>query len=284
MCRPRWVGGLGVLDMKWMNVALQAKWLWLQRVDRNMPWTEFTFSVLKESRHLFQAATRADVGDGKDMMFWEDRWLNGYRIQELAPRAYDRILAKTRRSRTVYVAIAKCRWAWDMGPALDAEALWQYMATWPMVAAIQLDYWCRDRIVGPWDKDGQYSAKSAYAAKFTGLEVSPTATFTWHSWTLLRCRFFAWLAIMNRCWTSKRLARRGLPHQDSCPLCDQHSETIGHLLIDCVFAQEVWAKVFTAQGMPHGAPQAGEALADWRARHAPYASLPCGRYESIGMP
>uniref|UniRef100_A0A453F0W5 Reverse transcriptase zinc-binding domain-containing protein n=1 Tax=Aegilops tauschii subsp. strangulata TaxID=200361 RepID=A0A453F0W5_AEGTS len=51
---------------------------------------------------------------------------------------------------------------------------------------------------------------------------------------------------MDRCWTSDRLARRGLQHQDVCPFCDQHDETINHLLVECVLAREVWTRVFSA--------------------------------------
>lgn len=80
MCTPKWAGGLGILDMRWMNVALQTKWLWLQRADQNRPWSEFSFSVQMESRQLFQAATRAVVSDGRGTLFWEDRWLNGYQL------------------------------------------------------------------------------------------------------------------------------------------------------------------------------------------------------------
>ena len=50
--------------------------------------------VPKESRLLFQAAARVHLGDGKNTLFWEDRWLMGSRIQELAPRLYDRIPAR----------------------------------------------------------------------------------------------------------------------------------------------------------------------------------------------
>ena len=46
----------------------------------------------------------------------------------------------------------------------------------------------------------------------------------------------AWLVTHNKCWTVDRLARRGLPHPEFCPLCDQEEETIDHLLVHCVFA------------------------------------------------
>ena len=37
------------------------------------------------------------------------------------------------------------------------------------------------------------------------------------------------------CWTD-RLQKRGLPHPEHCPLCDQEEENIQHILISCVIA------------------------------------------------
>lgn len=98
LSRPRWAGGLGVPNLRWMNIALQTKWLWLQRVDHSRPWVEFKFNIPKEARGLFRAAARMTIGDGRTAPFWEDRWLTGYRIQELAPVVYDRISKRTRQS------------------------------------------------------------------------------------------------------------------------------------------------------------------------------------------
>lgn len=83
--RPKWVGGLGVTNLRWMNMALQAKWLWLQRADQSRPWAKYKFSVPNEMRGLFQVAARVSLGDGRTSLFWEDQWLHGYRLQELAP-------------------------------------------------------------------------------------------------------------------------------------------------------------------------------------------------------
>lgn len=211
-------------------------------------------------------ATRTIVGDGHRALFWEDRWLNGFRIEELAPRVYAWVPCKTRRMRTVFEAIVEGRWATDVGPSVDAETLQQYLLVWPTVAAIELDGHVQDSIVWSSEKEGQFSAKSAYDAKFAGMEVSPMAIFTWKSRAPLRCRFFTWLTIKDRCWTSDRLARRDLPHHDSSPFCDQHDETICHLLLVCVFARTVWPRIFSALGLVQGMPQEGETLTEWCAR------------------
>lgn len=67
----------------------------------------------------------------------------------------------------------------------------------------------------------------------------------WRSWAPLKVKIFVWLACWKRCWTSHRLACRGLPHPDKCPLCDQQEEDIDHLLISYVFVREVWHQVLS---------------------------------------
>jgi hypothetical protein len=64
-----------------------------------------------------------------------------------------------------------------------------------------------------------------------------------------------WLAVRNRCWTSDRLARRGLPHPDRCPLCDQEDDTIQHLLTSCVVARQVWFSLFSTLNLSTLAPR-----------------------------
>lgn len=108
---------------------------------------------------------------------------------------------------------------------------------------VQLNQGVPDSIVWAWEKDGAFSVRSAYAAKFWGRKVIPMADFTWKSKAPLQCHFFAWLALQNRCWTSDRLERRGLDHQEACPFCEQEKETIDHILLNCVFARECWTIV-----------------------------------------
>ncbi|XP_073367720.1 uncharacterized protein [Aegilops tauschii subsp. strangulata] len=237
-----------------------------QRVDRTRPWAEFKFLVPDEARGLFQAAAKVTVGNGNTALFWEDRWLNGYRIQELAPLIYDMVSKQTRDARTVAEAIQGATWARDVGPNMNDRALLQFLEVWPHVHSVAIDPQQPDQLKWSWEKDGKFSARSSYAANFAALQCSPTATYTWASRTPLRCRFFAWLALRGRVWTSDRLARRGLPHQDTCPFCDQNDETINHLMTQCVFVKEVWTKVGQAVGMTGMTPSSDEDLVTWCTR------------------
>lgn len=65
-----------------------------------------------------------DVGDGRSTFFWEDRWLHGMMIQEIAPRIYDRIRPRTRSGRTVADAL---------------EGTWtQYLVVWEHIFMVDL--------------------------------------------------------------------------------------------------------------------------------------------------
>lgn len=78
---------------------------------------------------------------------------------------------------------------------------------------------------------------------------------------------FIWLAILNRCWTADRLARRGMEHPERCLLCDQEEEDMQHLLTKCVFSREVWFCIFNKVGMCSLTPSAQEgSFSDWWCR------------------
>ena len=112
-----------------------------------------------------------------------------------------------------------------------------------------------------------YSSKSAYRAYFFG-------SITFEPWRQLRkcwapnkCKIFLWLAIHSRCWTIDRLAKRGLPHPDKCPLCDQEEETIQHLLTSCFVVRQVWFNLFAPLNLSRSVPRQHESsFTEWWCR------------------
>ncbi|TVU05324.1 hypothetical protein EJB05_48482, partial [Eragrostis curvula] len=96
--------------------------------------------------------------------------------------------------------------------------------------------WTPDPAVG-------FTTKSAYNRFFMASVQFEPYRRLWKSWAPLKVKIFLWLAILNRCWTADRLARRGMQHPEHCPLCDQEEENIQHLLTTCVVAREVWFHV-----------------------------------------
>jgi len=61
-----------------------------------------------------------------------------------------------------------------------------------------------------------------------------------------------------------RLQKRGLPHPDHCPLCDQEDETVQHILTTCVFARQFWFAVLQPLNLVALVPsRITVSLADW---------------------
>lgn len=114
------------------------------------------------------------------------------------------------------------------------------MQLWDVIHGIELIAGAHDEHLWRFEASGKYSSRSAYRIFFTGSTAFEPYARLWRSWAPLRSKLFLWTAIMDRCWTADHLARRGLQHPPACPFCDQHGETIEHILIQCVLAREVW--------------------------------------------
>jgi hypothetical protein len=101
----------------------------------------------------------------------------------------------------------------------------------------------------------------------------------WKSWAPPRCKFFIWLVFHNRCWMADRLAKRGLPHPEACPFCDQAEKSIHHLLVGCVFTRQVWVMILQHLGLSNLAPGGAESrFSGWKKKSkARLYQKTCGR-------
>lgn len=116
-----------------------------------------------------------DIGDGRSSIFWEDRWLGGWRIQEIAPKIYDRIPMRVRSTKKVFDALHLGSWAGDIGPDIDSAVMEEYIQLCMRLAEVQLDTHTTDNTRWAWEVSSEFSARSAYAANFVAREVEPYA-------------------------------------------------------------------------------------------------------------
>jgi hypothetical protein len=42
---PKELGGLGIINLRKMNITLRTRWLWLSHVEASRPWQEFDIQV-----------------------------------------------------------------------------------------------------------------------------------------------------------------------------------------------------------------------------------------------
>lgn len=93
-------------------------------------------------------------------------------------------------------------------------------------------------------QNGQYSAKSAYKARFLGSTKGPRLGSIWRTRAPPKCKIFAWLILQDRIWTSVRLQHRGWDCCSlACPLCRCEMKTAHHMVAGCRFTKRVFEHV-----------------------------------------
>jgi hypothetical protein len=203
---------------------------------------------------LFAVSICTVVRDGASTLFWTDRWIQGKSVVDLAPELVAAVPARFHKLRTVHEKLSSGIWTNDVRNDLSDIAFLQFTCIWTTVQDIQLVPGVVDLHIWTPSSSGTFSSKSAYERFFVGAVNFEPADRIWKAWAPTKCKFFLWLAALNRCWTVDRLARRGLEHLERCPLCDQEDETVQHLLASCVFAREAWAHILSKVGLQHLSP------------------------------
>jgi hypothetical protein len=247
--RPKELGGLDLFDLKLFGWALRVRWLWLQKSYPGRPWAIFPLHFTKEAVCLFNSVVYTEIGNGLNTLFWTDKWLHGHCIQELAPAVFASIPRKVTKSRLVKDALTNLSWVQDVQGALSYAFWVQFLDLAEILEGTLLQPNVQDRHVWRFSSSGDYSSKSAYTAMFHGSVFFKQADRIWKTWAPSKCRFFLWLVGHNKCWTADRLAKRGLTQSLLCPLCDQHDETINHLLVGCSFARHFWFELLRPFGL-----------------------------------
>ena len=67
---------------------------------------------------MFHAYTYMELGDSRKALFWEDRWLQGKSIAEIAPCLYASVGSQVKKVRTVDQALIGDSWTRDISGAL----------------------------------------------------------------------------------------------------------------------------------------------------------------------
>lgn len=69
---------------------------------------------------MFRASTTWYVGNGQTCRFWEDHWLDGQTMSEIAPLVYNRVPKRRRKTRLVRDGLLNRAWITDIQGAMGA--------------------------------------------------------------------------------------------------------------------------------------------------------------------
>ena len=96
--------------------------------------------------------------------------------------------------------------------------------------------------------------------QFIGSTMTNFKCLIWKVWALPKYKFFGWLAIQNRIWTSDRLQARAWPNNGVRLLCRVH------LFQDCRYTRRIWEGIAIWLGNEHMRPSAwvlGDSVQIW---------------------
>jgi hypothetical protein len=114
------------------------RWLWLEKTDPNRPWSALPICLPDKVQALFSVAMQVEIGDGSRTLFWQDRWLHGHRIADIAPRLVAAIPKKKINQRKVQETLTENRWALDIPGAITVGVLVEYLQLWEVLQIVEL--------------------------------------------------------------------------------------------------------------------------------------------------
>jgi hypothetical protein len=86
----------------------------------------------------------------------------------------------------------------------------------------------------------------------------------WKNRATPKAKFFVWLAVKGRIWTTERRFRHGLQDTSTpCEICLQEEETADHILLQCVAAREVWHMCRERLEMNYEEPTRESTIQEW---------------------
>ncbi|CAN1753324.1 Putative ribonuclease H protein At1g65750 [Linum perenne] len=261
-------GGLGVLDLRSMNLALLGKWTWRFGMERNAWWRNLMVIkcgrgrsdwyatwdgspsgwsvwkwIVKDSANLWKYG-HIDPGGGW-VSFWFDFWVSGGRcLSDLFPRVAAAAQSLDALMCDLYSFVDRS-WdipiRWQLRGGAEAERLG--LLVYLQACSPALQTFGPPSIVWHLETSGSFSVRSSARelihSKFGGHDDFPSDVI-WNIQVPTKVAGFLWQVAHGNISTIDNLMRRGLSIPNRCVMCEQDSESIWHLFWSCPFASQVW--------------------------------------------
>nr|XP_043639045.1 uncharacterized protein LOC122610115 [Erigeron canadensis] len=188
---------------------------------------------------------KREVGNGMDIRLWLDPWACNDTLKERFP-----ILFQKDKDKKVCVADGFC---WESNKLLGGDinfAPWlrddtngEGTSLLQLLDGKQLSG-TNDRWIWSRSKDSTFSVKLVKEWLNCDKDYSNRQVFKWCKWVPRKCNIFMWRVGLDRIPTLAALNTRNCRFGSLlCGMCDQHEESVGHLLLECEVAMEFWQKI-----------------------------------------
>ena len=254
------MGGLGIPDLRSLNLALLSSWIFRYHLNNDSIWTKIVdFKYKTKKPNIFccpevgtspfwkgiiwamQAAhmgVRWVIGNGDKIRFWEDQWLDNTCLAILFWPLYVINEQHGKTVREVWNG-EELQLSFRRGVSERIMGMWEELKA--VVQSITLNNEV-DQILWTYSSSGKYCVQSLYAI-VNHRGVVPI--FVHDVWKLNIPRwvqFFLWLLSNNRVLTRDNLAKRREVN-DPTWLFYNEKESITHLFFQCCVASNVWVYI-----------------------------------------
>ena len=194
---------------------------------------------------MIHKGTRWQVGNGKTIHIWEDKWLP-------TPTTYKKISPPCIFDDFPMVSALINQDTKHLKADLVKRTFLPFEAD--TILSIPLSYsFLDDKLIWIENKRREFSVRSAYyiahpivktnheSESSTGDPQTPLWKKVWHLNLPAKIRIFAWQACINALPTMQNLRVRGVNTDGRCLICDQCNENASHAVLDCDTPKLVWS-------------------------------------------
>lgn len=257
ICKPKYLGGLGLRKAEVNNKAMQMKLLWRILMDPSNLWVQLVTKKYLKSKTLFDYAPSQSsswqwrnlmklrpifskglqwkVGNGKTIQFWKDSWILPYPLLDIIPTCTNP------NQRVEEFILPNKNWNIDALKVCLPDHLVQSISHTPIPSNDIQDamYW---RLT----PNGEFSTKSA-ALLIQGItpENIQKCSYRW-IWKLNvppKVSNFIWKICNDGLPTKERLFRSHVSVPLECVFCSHHTETTNHLFLNCPFTLDLFKAI-----------------------------------------
>lgn len=262
ICKSKKKGGLGIKDIRKMNISLLCKWWWKLDTEQglwqdlvkakyikngliNTVQTKFNDSPvwkdLMKIRHFYIRGRKVKANNGEKTLLWTDSWMEETPLCLKLSTLFELCKEKS-------ISVADCvkkggqvefrRWL--------PEVLYGQWNNMKMSIMSRQFAESPDEVYWKWNKSGKFSVKSTYDYLTQGDEGDPH-TKIWKAKIPYKIKNFLWLLENDATLTKENMVKRKWVGDPSCRFCDS-VETTEHLFFQCPTAKVVWSIVAICLG------------------------------------
>jgi hypothetical protein len=253
--KPKKEGGLGVKDLRRMNISLLCRWWWKLENEEGI-WQEIVrhkymknkwiaqlsykasnspvWNDLIKIKHYYTSGRVINLGNGKNVDFWNDSWCGSLSLKDRFPNLFEICFDQ----KCSVATICHRKWRLHFRRWLSEELQNQLRDLHNMLFKYKCDEHA-DKAIWKWEKSGKFSVKSLYKHTFGNGDGEENKQL-WNAKLPLKIKIFMWLTLQDSILTKDNLLKRKWKGSAACVFC-QEAETVRHLMFECPIVKYVWS-------------------------------------------